>query len=218
MAATATHHDHPGHHEAAIPQHAVDVAPVRLYSLIAVVVGLGVYLVAGFINFYAEANEHGIREFILSYACGFVFWSSLPFGSLALMMIGYVCGSSWGVVLRRIFQASIRTLPVLFVLGLPLIASLYVGHGKDSPYWWANDEWMHATESQKAGMKGFDEKVAKLEKPAWTKASRKSPSSSRCGRKPSKRTSTRSTTTSASTPARPSASPAATSSTSASSD
>ncbi len=165
MAATATQHDHPhGHADAVIPQHAVDVAPVRLYSLIAAVVGFGVFLVAGFINFYAEGNEHGTREFILSYACGFVFWSSLPFGSLALMMIGYVCGSSWGVVLRRIFQASVRTLPVLFVLGLPLIASLYVDHGKDSPYWWANDEWMHATESQKAGMKGFDDKVAKLEK------------------------------------------------------
>ena len=164
MAATATQHDHPHHHDAAIPQHAVDVAPVRLYSLIAAVVGFAVFITAGIINSGAESNEHGLREYILSYACGFVFWSSLPFGALALMMIGYVCGSSWGVVLRRIFQASIRTLPVLFVLGLPLIASLYVGHGKDSPYWWANDEWMHATESQKAGMKGFDEKVAKLEK------------------------------------------------------
>ncbi len=163
MAAAATHHDHP-HAETVIPQTAVDVAPVRLYSLIAAVVGFGVYLVAGFINFGSEGNDYGNREFILAYACGFVFWSSLPFGSLALMMIGYVTGASWGVVLRRIFQASVRTLPVLFVLGLPLIVSLYIGSGKDSPYWWANDEWLHATESQKAGIKGFDEKVAKLEK------------------------------------------------------
>ena len=162
MAATATDHEHPHHPETAIPQHAVDVAPVRLYSLIAAVAGFGVYLVAGFINSGTAGNEDGTREFILAYACGFVFWSSLPFGSLALMMIGYVTGASWGVVLRRIFQASVRTLPVLFVLGLPLIASLYVGHGKDSPYWWANDEWLHATESQKAGTKDFDEKVAKM--------------------------------------------------------
>ena len=169
MAATATHHDDPHHAETVIPQHAVDVAPVRLYSLIAAVVGFAVYAVAGFINSGSEGNDDGTREFILAYACGFVFWSSLPFGSLALMMIGYVVGASWAVVLRRIFQASVRTLPVLFVLGLPLIASLYVGGGKDSPYWWANDEWLHATESQKAGMKGFDEKVDKLMKDGRTK-------------------------------------------------
>jgi len=165
MAAAATYHDHDYTDMPpmpVIPQTVVDVGPVRLYSLLAAVVGFAVYLVAGFINSGAEGNEHGTREFILSYACGFVFWSSLPFGSLALMMIGYVTGASWGVVLRRIFQASVRTLPVLFVLGLPLIASLYVGHGKDSPYWWANDEWLHATDSQKAGMKGFDEKVDKI--------------------------------------------------------
>ncbi len=169
MAATATHRDHPDHAETVIPQTAVDVAPVRLYSLIAAVVGFAVYLVAGFINSGSEGNEDGTREFILAYACGFVFWSSLPFGSLALMMIGYVVGASWAVVLRRIFQASVRTLPVLFVLGLPLIASLYVGGGKDSPYWWANDQWLHATESQKAGMKGFDEKVDKLMKDGRSK-------------------------------------------------
>ena len=167
MAATATHHDHP-HADTIIPQTAIDVAPVRKLAFLAVVLGFAVYLAAGYINATTEGNADGVREFILSYACGFVFWSSLPFGALALMMIGYVTGASWGVVLRRLFQASVRTLPVLFVLGAPLIASLFMADGKDSPYWWANGEWMHATDSQKAGVKGFDEKVAKLNKQGFS--------------------------------------------------
>lgn len=136
MAATATHHD--DHHTpAALPDATVNVRPVRLLSLAALAVGAAVYLIGGFVGL-GQDKEHGVRDFFLAYLCGFVFWCSLPFGSLLLSMIGYLAQASWSIIFRRIFQASLRTLPLLLVLGLPVVLSLFVMSGDQSPFWWTD--------------------------------------------------------------------------------
>jgi len=137
MAAAATHDPHI---ETPLPDATIDIAPVRLYSIIAAVGGLLVWIICGFINSAAD-ESHGTRDWFLTYLCGFIFWTSLPFGSLALSMIGFVTNATWGIIFRRIFQASIRTLPVLFVLGLPVMLSLFLFDGKQAPYWWADKSW-----------------------------------------------------------------------------
>jgi len=132
MAATATHDSH----EVKLPDATVDVAPIRKVALGAAVIGLGAWLIMGFINMGVD-YAHGTREFFISYLCGFIFWTSLPFGGLALMMLGLLTQATWAVIFRRIFSAAIRTLPVLALLGVPVIVSLYIQEGKQSPYWWA---------------------------------------------------------------------------------
>ncbi len=144
MAATATHHgDHP--HETVLPDAVVDVSKVRLFSLAALAVGAAVYFVGGFVGVGMDP-KHGVRDFFLAYLCGFVFWVCVPLGSLLLSMIGYLAQASWGIVFRRIFQASIRTLPLLALLGLPIIASLFAGNGDQSPFWWSEGVWHKTTE------------------------------------------------------------------------
>lgn len=55
-----------------------------------------------------------------SYLVGFLFWSGLALGSLAVLMLQYLTGGEWGVVIRRPLEAATRTLPVLVLLFIPL--------------------------------------------------------------------------------------------------
>ena len=106
---TVTHDD--GHHHAAEPISIppTDASAIRRLALIAAVVGLGAYLVLGFVNL--GMSHSGVRDFFLTYLVGWVFILFVPFGSLGLMMIGYLVTASWQLVLRRSFQAALRTMP-----------------------------------------------------------------------------------------------------------
>jgi hypothetical protein len=74
-----------------------------------------------------------------------------PFGSMGLMMIGYLTTASWQLVLRRSFQAAFRTMPFVALLGVPLLVSLFIPAsqgsasesvtGAASPFWWADRSW-----------------------------------------------------------------------------
>jgi nitrogen fixation-related uncharacterized protein len=132
---TATDHDHP--HVAYTPISVpVDYSKLRKVALGAAVVGLGGWIALSVVN-AASGTGHALRTAFLTYLVGFVFWTSLPFGALSLLCIGYTTGASWALVLRRIFQASARTLPVLAVLFCPVAASVFFG--ADSPFWWSPD-------------------------------------------------------------------------------
>ena len=41
-------------------------------------------------------------------------------GSMALLMVQHLSGGVWGIVLRRPFEAAVRTLPFMAVLFLPI--------------------------------------------------------------------------------------------------
>lgn len=139
-----THGDGHGHDHPPFPTTPPDLGLIRKLCLGAAVLGFAVFGGLGLVNLNASSDpdHHGLRTLFTAYLCGFVFWASLPFGALLLSMIGFQMLASWGVVFRRIFQASLRTLPLLFVLGLPVIASLFLNHGHDAPYWWADHGWV----------------------------------------------------------------------------
>ena len=61
------------------------------------------------------------KDFFKSYLLAFVFWVSLPLGSLAILMIHQVGGGTWGFSIRRLLEAGTRTLPVIFVFSLPIL-------------------------------------------------------------------------------------------------
>ncbi|MFN2481744.1 MAG: hypothetical protein ABR554_09780 [Pyrinomonadaceae bacterium] len=58
------------------------------------------------------------------YLVAFTFWTGVAVGSLALIMLHHLSGGGWGVVLRRIFEAATRTLPLLAVMFLPVAAAV----------------------------------------------------------------------------------------------
>ena len=71
---------------------------------------------------------------IRSYLTGFLLTVGLPLGSLALLMVHHMVGGQWGMVMRRLLEASTRTLPLLVVLIVPILLSMPV------LYKWARPE------------------------------------------------------------------------------
>ena len=68
----------------------------------------------------------GLDRFYEAYLVAWVYWTGVGLGSLALLMLQHLSGGAWGVVIRRILEAATRTLPVMAVLGLPIL--LGMGH------------------------------------------------------------------------------------------
>jgi hypothetical protein len=64
-------------------------------------------------------------QFSRSYLLAFVYWIAFPLGSLGLMMVHHLSGGGWGMPIRRIFEASSRTLPFMAILGLPILLGLH---------------------------------------------------------------------------------------------
>jgi hypothetical protein len=46
------------------------------------------------------------EQFFRSYLVGYMFWLGIALGSMALCMVHHMTGGAWGLVIRRIFEAS----------------------------------------------------------------------------------------------------------------
>jgi hypothetical protein len=74
------------------------------------------------------------EQFYRAWLVAFLFWWGVSLGSLAWMMLHHLSGGQWGVVTRRVFEASSRTLPLMAVVFLP------VAFGARYLYPWARPE------------------------------------------------------------------------------
>jgi hypothetical protein len=63
-------------------------------------------------------------EFFRAYLIAFLFWLGITLGSLALLMVQHLTGGRWALVIRRILEAGTRTLPLMAVAALPLLAGM----------------------------------------------------------------------------------------------
>jgi len=75
-----------------------------------------------------------LEQFYRSYLVGYVFWLAIPFGCLGIMMLHHLTGGGWGIMIRRVLEAGARTLPLIVLLGLPVVLGL------DHLYEWARPE------------------------------------------------------------------------------
>ena len=73
-------------------------------------------------------------QFFRSYLVAYLFFTGIALGSLGLVSLNHVTGGRWGVVIRRVCEAAMRTLPLLLVLFLPLL------FGLGQLYEWARPE------------------------------------------------------------------------------
>jgi hypothetical protein len=74
-----------------------------------------------------------------SWLFGFIVWIALPVGSFGIYMLHNLVGGAWGFLIRRLLSAAIRTLPVMFVLFVPVIIGMLTG----DLYEWARPEAAH---------------------------------------------------------------------------
>jgi hypothetical protein len=101
---------------------------VKKLSQWSLVVGV-VFSVIAAVIFFAFTN--GRAEFFRAYLIGFMAWLGVALGSMAIIMIRHLTGGGWGVVIRRILGAAMRTLPLLAALFIPIILGIH------SLYIWA---------------------------------------------------------------------------------
>jgi hypothetical protein len=64
-------------------------------------------------------------QFFRSYLLAFIFWTGLTLGCLGILMMQYVTGGAWGIILRRTLESATRTLPLLIIFFLPLLLGLH---------------------------------------------------------------------------------------------
>lgn len=65
------------------------------------------------------------EQFFRSYLLAFVFWAGLTLGCLGVLMMQYVTGGAWGIILRRTLESATRTLPLVLLFFLPLLLGLH---------------------------------------------------------------------------------------------
>jgi len=82
---------------------------------------------------FKDQTETALRAYLL----GFMFSCGLGVGGLGILILQYLTGGAWGVVIRRVVEACSRTIPVLAALFIPIavgVSSLYEwSHLQDDP-------------------------------------------------------------------------------------
>src|ERR1700726_2564638 len=91
----------------------LDLTPppvVKKISQRSFVVGV-IFSVLAVVGIFVFPN--GREQFCHAYLLGFMAWLGVALGSMAILMIRHLTGGGWGVVIRRILGAAMRTLPLL---------------------------------------------------------------------------------------------------------
>jgi len=126
---------------ASIPDFAVSAtlqSELRSWRGRALIVGLigAVLTIAGFFLVSPE-------QFYRSYLWSYVFYVGVSLGCLAWLMLQYLTGGAWGIVIRRPAEAAARTLPLIALLFIPIAIGIpYL-------YQWAHPNIVAADEALK---------------------------------------------------------------------
>ena len=106
----------------AAPARQIDLTPPPVVKTIAqrsLIVGVVFGIIALILAFVRP------QEFYRAYLLGFMCWLGVALGSMAILMIRHLTGGGWGMVIRRILGAAMRTLPLLALLFIPVILGMH---------------------------------------------------------------------------------------------
>src|SRR5881394_2775115 len=96
-------------------------APSDLNRWRSIALGIGgIALLAWGLGAYSN-TEQALRSWLL----GFIFWGGITLGSLGVLMLQYLTGGAWGVVIRRTLEAATRTLPLIILFFIPLAIGVW---------------------------------------------------------------------------------------------
>ncbi len=93
----------------------------RIQTIALGVGGLFTILTLGAVLFFDEYRDQALRGWLL----GFIFWGGIGIGGLGILLLQYLTGGAWGVVIRRTVEACSRTIWFLGILFIPIIIAVY---------------------------------------------------------------------------------------------
>jgi len=144
-----------GHHG---EHHGPKALPASLYSPEILAAwrtrALIVFAVSALLSLVWLAFPLGAGHILRAYVLGFMICFSFTGGGLAMLMLQYVSGGKWGMLLRRPLEAMTRTLPLVFLMTIPI--GIF---GKHLYQWWAFPD---ATATAKALAAGYMTKEQQL--------------------------------------------------------
>ena len=68
------------------------------------------------------------NAFFRGYLFGYVFFTGLSLGCLAVVMLHHLTGGAWGIPIRRMLESGTRTLPLIAILFLPIALDFDTNH------------------------------------------------------------------------------------------
>ena len=61
-----------------------------------------------------------IEHFFRAYLVAYNFWVGITLGSLVILMLQYLTGGVWGILLRPMLESATRTMPLMALLFIPI--------------------------------------------------------------------------------------------------
>ena len=84
-------------------------------------------LILGIVGLIATIAGYFIdqSQFFFSYLTAYMFWMTLVLGALFFTLLHHLTGADWSIVLRRILETVMMSLPVMAVLFIPILLGLH---------------------------------------------------------------------------------------------
>jgi hypothetical protein len=115
-----------------VPVERLGPRAIRVEQISGVVGALGLLLCCA-------AFFYNREEFYQSYSFAFLYWGGFSIGGLGVLLMHHTVGGKWGVTIRRLLEAQMRTLPLIALLIIPILFGLRF------LYPWANHELVMQT-------------------------------------------------------------------------
>jgi hypothetical protein len=96
---------------------------VQRGALAAAVAGWALFLAIGLILHFSGGISSPL-QFFLSYLVAYNYWLGVALGCLVVLMLQYMTGGAWGLLLRRVLEAAAGTMGLLAALFVPLLFGL----------------------------------------------------------------------------------------------
>lgn len=114
----AAHALHADHGPRVLPADLSAPPVVALWKTRALMAAAAGLVLSVIIALFPLGFDHVLRAYLLAFMLCF----GLAGGGLCMLMLQYVSGGKWGLILRRPLEAMTRTLPLVVVLFVPLLA------------------------------------------------------------------------------------------------
>jgi hypothetical protein len=143
-------------HAKTLPANLDAPALVDVWKTRALIIGVVFSVIAAGLGFLGQTEDglgwdHVVRGWLL----GLVLTFGFSVGGLALLMVQYVSGGKWGLLLRRPLEAMSRTLPLIFVYWLGIVLAVL----SKKLYLWAQVDGSNPGQLEEALKSGFINEV-----------------------------------------------------------